>query len=75
MLGQTIELVVVFICASTNIDGLFLNRFQAVRFSKLPNIDFFSKLILLANMLMHELSDVWMVVIALRVLNIRHSLN
>jgi hypothetical protein len=65
MLGQTLELVVVFICASTDILCLFLNRFQAVRFSKLPDIDFFSKLILLANLLMHEeLGDVWMVVIA-----------
>ena len=64
MLGQTLELVVVFICASTDIDCLFLNRFQAVGFSKLPDIFFFSKLILLANMLMHELGDVWMVVIA-----------
>lgn len=64
MLGQTLELVVVFICASTDIRCLFLNRFQAVGFSKLPDIDFFSKLILLANLLMHELGDVWMVVIA-----------
>ena len=64
MLGQTLELVVVFIRASTDILCLFLNRFQAVRFSKLPDIVFFSKLILLANMLMHDLGDVWMVVIA-----------
>jgi hypothetical protein len=64
MLGQTLELVVVFIRASTDIHCLFLNRFQAVGFSKLPDIFFFSKLILLANMLMHDLGDVWMVVIA-----------
>ena len=64
MLGQTLELVVVFIRASTDILCLFLNRFQAVGFSKLPDIVFFSKLILLANMLMHDLGDIWMVVIA-----------
>lgn len=64
MLGQTLELVDVFICASTDILCLLLNGFQAVGFSKLPNIVFFSKLILVANMLMHEVVDVWMVVIA-----------
>jgi len=64
MLDQTLGLVVVFVCYSTNIDCLFLNRFKAVGSSKLPEIDFFSKFILLADMVVHELGDVWIFVIA-----------